>query len=91
MKWDDTEINIAKSKQARGESYISPSTGKTVASAKPGPPCRCKNNVIPSLQMMKDGRYIQSFSGTRREGSAGRIFAWTDSYEESCQMPTAQV
>ena len=29
-------------KWARGESYISPSTGKVVASAKPGPPCKCK-------------------------------------------------
>ena len=34
--------NVAKSKRARGESYISPSTGNVVASAKPGPPCKCK-------------------------------------------------
>ena len=31
--------NVAKSKRARGKSYISPSNGKVVASAKPSPPC----------------------------------------------------
>ena len=34
--------NVAKAKRARGESYTSPSTGKVVESAKPGPPCKCK-------------------------------------------------
>ena len=36
------EKNITKSKRAKGEAYISPSTGKMVSSSKPGPPCKCK-------------------------------------------------
>ena len=32
----------AKAKRARGEEYVSPSTGKVVAARRTGPSCRCK-------------------------------------------------
>ena len=34
--------NVAKVKRAKGEEYISPSTGETVSARKTGPSCRCK-------------------------------------------------
>ena len=39
---DQWKRNIMKSKRAKGEVYISPSTGKKIAAAEPGPPCKCK-------------------------------------------------
>ena len=36
----------AKAKRSRGESYISPTTGKTVEAAKQGPPCSCKRKCF---------------------------------------------
>ena len=33
--------NVARAKRARGETYTSPSSGKEVAAAEQGPPCKC--------------------------------------------------
>lgn len=42
---------VAKAKRARGEEYVSPSTGKVVAARKTGPSCCCKRKGCFDLFM----------------------------------------
>jgi hypothetical protein len=41
--------NVAKAKRAKGETYISPTTGKMVAARETGPACQCKRKCYDAF------------------------------------------
>ena len=51
----------AKAKRARGEEYVSPSTGKTVAARTTGPPCSCKQKCFDRFTLGERADVVQSF------------------------------
>ena len=51
----------AKAKRARGEEYVSPSTGKTVAARSTGPPCSCKQKCFDRFTDREKASVVRSF------------------------------
>ena len=51
----------AKAKRARGEEYVSPSTGKTVAARTTGPPCSCKQKCVDRFTLGERADVVRSF------------------------------
>ena len=51
----------AKAKRARGEEYVSPSTGKTVTARKTGPPCSCKQKCFDRFTLGERADVVRSF------------------------------
>ena len=51
----------AKVKRARGEEYVSPSTGRVVAARTTGPPCTCRLNCFERFSQSEKLQVIQSF------------------------------
>ena len=47
---DAWKKNLAKAKCARGEEYVSSSSGKKVEAAKQGPPCLCKQKCFEKFK-----------------------------------------
>ena len=41
--------NVAKAKSAKGEAYVSPTTGKMVAARESGPACQCKRKCYDAF------------------------------------------
>ena len=56
--WKRTE---AKAKRSRGESYISPTTGKTIEAAKQGPPCSCKRKCFEKFTQEELSKIFNCF------------------------------
>ena len=54
--------NAAKSKRAKGESYVQ-SSGQVVDAAKPGPPCTCKKNCFSKFTDEERGKIFSGFWG----------------------------
>lgn len=52
---------VAKAKRARGEEYVSPSTGKTVLAKSTGPPCNCKLKCFERFSQRERTDVLQSF------------------------------
>lgn len=52
--------NIARLKRAKGEAYVSLTTGRQVEAAKPGPPCSCKRKCFSKFT---DAEREKIFSG----------------------------
>ena len=51
----------AQLKRTRGEEYVSPTTGKTVPSARTGPPCKCKKKCFGMFTDLERDGILQSF------------------------------
>ena len=51
----------AKAKRARGEEYVSPSTGKTVAARSTGPLCSCKQKCFHRFTDREKASAVRSF------------------------------
>lgn len=58
-KW---KKNVAKSKRAKGEPYVSPSTGKTVPARSTGEACNCRNKCYDFLSQEEKERVIEAFN-----------------------------
>lgn len=56
--------NQAKAKHARGEAYVSPSTGKAVEARKTGPPCRCKRKCFDQFSGEEMDGILKDFYDT---------------------------
>lgn len=54
--------SVAKVKRARGEPYISPSTGKEVPARTTGPPCRCKRKCFQLFSAQEVEGVISDFN-----------------------------
>ena len=54
--------NMAKSKRAKGEEYVSPSTGKTVPARTLGEPCKCKNQCYDLFTQEEKSSLLESFN-----------------------------
>ena len=52
---------VAKAKRARGEEYVSPSTEKTVAARKTGPPCNCRLKCFQRFSRREKDDMLESF------------------------------
>lgn len=53
--------NVAKSKRAKGEPYVSPSTGKTVPAHSTGEACNCRNKCYDLLSQEEKEWVIEAF------------------------------
>lgn len=54
--------NVAKAKRAKGEQYVSPSTGKTVAARTLGEPCKCKRDCFKLFSVDERSSVLASFN-----------------------------
>ena len=52
---------VANSKRARGEEYVSLSTGKMVAARTTGPPCSCRLKYFECFNQREKANVLQSF------------------------------
>lgn len=48
-------------KRVRGEEYVSPATGKTVRSARTGPPCKCRKKCFATFTEIERDSVVESF------------------------------
>ena len=53
--------NVAKVKRAKGEEYISPTTGKVIEGAKQGPPCTCQRKCFERFSEAELSRIFTCF------------------------------
>ena len=58
---DTWKREVAKAKRARGEEYVSPSTGKAVAARTTGPPCTCRLKCFERFSQREKQDMIQAF------------------------------
>ena len=58
---------VAKAKRARGEEYVSPSTGETVSARKTGPPCNCRLKCFQRFSHREKAEVLQSFYALANE------------------------
>ena len=47
--------NVAKAKRAKGEVYVSPTTGSVVPARQTGPPCNCKSEMLREVLGCRGG------------------------------------
>ena len=57
------ERNISKSKRAKGEAYLSQTTGRVVEAAKPGPPCSCRRQCFSKFTEEEKTKIFSGFWG----------------------------
>ena len=55
--------NVAKAKRARGEEYMSPTTGKTIPAHKPGPSCKCRRKCYEMVSERERAIILKQFNG----------------------------
>jgi hypothetical protein len=56
------EKNVAKAKRAKGEAYISPSTGKEVPARETRPACKCWRKCYEAFSDAERGDLLQQFN-----------------------------
>ena len=54
--------SVAKVKRARGEAYVSPSTGKIVAALSTGPSCRCRKKCLELFTSEEKEGIVEDFN-----------------------------
>ena len=55
--------NVAKAKRAKGEAYVSPSTGKEVPARETGPACKCKRKCFYAFSDAERHDLLSRFNG----------------------------
>ena len=55
--------NVAKAKRARGEEYVSPTTGKTIPARKPGSSCKCRRKCYEMVSERERAIILKQFNG----------------------------
>ena len=55
--------NEAKAKRAKGEAYVSQTTGRVVQAAKPGPPCSCRRKCFSKFTETERRKIFFGFWG----------------------------
>ena len=78
---------VAKTKRAKGEAYISPSTGKLVASRSTGPPCRCKKCFELFSTEEKEGIIVDFNEIGEKQLQDAHLFGLIKSQEVSRRRP----
>ena len=74
--------NVAKAKRAKGEAYVSHSTGQVVEAAHPGPPCSCKRRCFSQVHGGREKDNLFWFLGARGQIRARCLPSWPDSSEK---------
>ena len=54
--------NVAKAKRAKGEAYVSPSTGKEVPARETKPACKCRRKCYEAFRDAERGNLLQQFN-----------------------------
>ena len=54
--------NVAKAKRAKGEAYVSPSTGREVPARETEPPCKCRRKCYEAFSDAERSELLQRFN-----------------------------
>ena len=85
---DTWKKNVAKNKRAKGESYVSPSTGKTVPSRSTGEACSCRNKCYDLFSPEEKDAAIEAFNAlSNKELQDAHLFGLITSKDVKRRRP----
>ena len=80
--------NVAKAKRAKGEEYISPSTGRVVPARTTGSPCKCKRKCYEQFTDDQKSNILQQFNAlANKELQDAHLYGLISSSEVQRRRP----